>query len=101
MNPPTFLAGHPSHGSRAKVGGGRGIRTPDTLSGTTVFKTVAINHSAIPPQVGLFRSYQMAPIYFFSSRLPFPDDRLPGHERAQHVRNHHGTVGLLVVLENR
>ena len=31
------------------VGGGRGIRTPDTLSGTTVFKTAAINHSAIPP----------------------------------------------------
>src|SRR4029450_4246726 len=33
-----------------KTGGGRGIRTPDTLSGTTVFKTAAINHSAIPPQ---------------------------------------------------
>jgi hypothetical protein len=30
-------------------GGGRGIRTPDTLSGTAVFKTAAINHSAIPP----------------------------------------------------
>ena len=37
----------------AKVGGGRGIRTPDTLSGTTVFKTAAINRSAIPPQLGL------------------------------------------------
>ena len=32
------------------IGGGRGIRTPDTLSGTTVFKTAAINRSAIPPR---------------------------------------------------
>ena len=31
-------------------GGGRGIRTPGTLSGTAVFKTVAFNHSAIPPR---------------------------------------------------
>ena len=31
-------------------GGGRGgIRTPDTLSGTPVFKTGAINHSATLP----------------------------------------------------
>src|SRR6266487_2175028 len=33
----------------AKVGGGRGIRTPGTLPGTVVFKTTAIDHSAIPP----------------------------------------------------
>ena len=32
-----------------KNGGGRGIRTPGTLSSTTVFKTGAFNHSAIPP----------------------------------------------------
>jgi hypothetical protein len=32
------------------VDGGRGgIRTPDTLSGTPVFKTGAINHSATLP----------------------------------------------------
>ena len=31
------------------VGGGRGIRTPGTVSGTVVFKTTAIDHSAIPP----------------------------------------------------
>jgi hypothetical protein len=32
------------------LGGGRGgIRTPDTLSGTPVFKTGAINHSATLP----------------------------------------------------
>ena len=33
------------------VGGGeRGIRTPDTLSGTAVFKTAAIDHSATSPR---------------------------------------------------
>jgi hypothetical protein len=31
-------------------GGSGGIRTPDTLSGTPVFKTGAINHSATLPQ---------------------------------------------------
>ena len=30
-------------------GGGSGIRTHETLAGLTVFKTVAIDHSAIPP----------------------------------------------------
>ena len=36
--------------TRAKAdGGGRGIRTPGTLPGTVVFKTTAIDHSAIPP----------------------------------------------------
>jgi hypothetical protein len=33
-----------------KVGGGRGIRTPGTLSSTTVFKTAGFNHSPIPPR---------------------------------------------------
>src|SRR4030095_14311731 len=31
--------------------GGRGIRTPGTVSRSTVFKTAAFNHSAIPPVV--------------------------------------------------
>jgi hypothetical protein len=30
-------------------GGGGGIRTPETLSRLTVFKTAAFNHSATPP----------------------------------------------------
>jgi hypothetical protein len=30
-------------------GGGRGIRTPDTLSGIAVFKTACFNRSHIPP----------------------------------------------------
>jgi hypothetical protein len=36
------------------AGGGRGIRTPGTLSGTAVFKTARFNHSRIPP--GLLNS---------------------------------------------
>ena len=35
---------------QGKSGGGRGIRTPGTVSRTAVFKTAAFNHSAIPPQ---------------------------------------------------
>ena len=38
-------------GRRAgKNGGGRGIRTPDTLSGIAVFKTACFNRSHIPPR---------------------------------------------------
>jgi hypothetical protein len=32
--------------------GGIWIRTPGTLSGTTVFKTAGFNRSPIPPRVG-------------------------------------------------
>ena len=35
------------------AGGGRGIRTPGTLSGTAVFKTARFNHSRIPPRRAL------------------------------------------------
>ena len=31
-------------------GGGRGIRTPGTVTRSVVFKTTAIDHSAIPPR---------------------------------------------------
>ena len=34
---------------RVVNGGGRGIRTPVTRKGKAVFKTAAINRSAIPP----------------------------------------------------
>ena len=34
----------------AKDGGERGIRTPGTLTGSVVFKTTAIDHSAISPR---------------------------------------------------
>jgi hypothetical protein len=33
-----------------ETGGGRGIRTPGTLSGTAVFKTACFNRSHIPPR---------------------------------------------------
>ncbi len=36
--------------SDARRGGERGIRTPGTLPGSVVFKTTAIDHSAIPPR---------------------------------------------------
>ena len=37
-------------GLRQKIyGGGRGIRTPGTISRTSVFKTDCFNHSHIPP----------------------------------------------------
>ena len=39
--------------SAQKAGGGRGIRTPGTVSRTVVFKTTAIDHSAIPPFITL------------------------------------------------
>ena len=35
-----------------KSGGERGIRTPGTVSGSVVFKTTAIDHSAISPRFG-------------------------------------------------
>ena len=35
---------------RVQGGGGTGIRTQETLSRPTVFKTAAFNHSAIPPR---------------------------------------------------
>ncbi len=50
----------------AGFGGGRGIRTPETLTGLTVFKTAAFNHSAIPP---LFR---LAAIQGFRKSNPVP-----------------------------
>jgi hypothetical protein len=37
-----------SAGARGKYGGG-GIRTPETLSGLTVFKTAGFNRSPTPP----------------------------------------------------
>ena len=36
--------------SMALNGGGRGIRTPVTLSGKAVFKTACFNRSHIPPR---------------------------------------------------
>ena len=51
-----FLVPCKSRLRRAKEGGGgRGIRTPGSLSTSVVFKTTAIDHSAIPPRRELRR----------------------------------------------
>jgi hypothetical protein len=46
-------------------GGGRGIRTPGTVSRTVVFKTTAIDHSAIPPTPNfhIFRAISPISVY--------------------------------------
>ena len=36
--------------SENKVGGGRGIRTPDDREAITDFKSAGFNHSPIPPE---------------------------------------------------
>jgi hypothetical protein len=38
------------YGLRENDGGGSGIRTHGSLAGTTVFKTVTIDRSDIPPR---------------------------------------------------
>ena len=40
---------HVSGSDKNRTGGGGGIRTPETLSGLTVFKTAGFNHSPTPP----------------------------------------------------
>ena len=45
--------GRPIAGSRQESGGQSGIRTHGELSPTAVFKTAALNHSAICPGMGL------------------------------------------------
>ena len=54
-------------------GGGRGIRTPETLASLAVFKTAAFNHSAIPPRtfslaVNRLESHPLATAIFLPQR---------------------------------
>ena len=51
-----FLGTNPR--PRASSGGGGGIRTPGALSGTVVFKTTALNHSATPPKGKVYPDYR-------------------------------------------
>ena len=44
----------PTISQKVKIGGGGGIRTHGAISDTTVFKTVALDHSATPPCNRLF-----------------------------------------------
>ncbi len=50
-------------------GGGRGIRTPVTLSGKAVFKTACFNRSHIPPREQLVCSHHCTMTVRFS--VPF------------------------------
>jgi hypothetical protein len=43
------------------AGGGGGIRTHETLSGLTVFKTAGFNHSPTPP--GSFEFNRLGPLF--------------------------------------
>src|SRR5712691_2465365 len=57
--------GFPPHGGTPSLllrlrGGGRGIRTPGTLSGTAVFKTARFDRSRIPPRQ---TSGDFSPVY--------------------------------------
>src|SRR4051812_24633470 len=46
--------------SDGRTGGERGIRTPGTLPGSVVFKTTAIDHSAISPRRQLSHTQKTA-----------------------------------------
>src|SRR5262245_59639504 len=66
----------------SKDGGERGIRTPGPVSEPTVFKTAALNHSAISPRERVCTRTHLL-------NLVCPDHRHAVHERPQGVRNHH------------
>ncbi len=64
---------------QAISGGGGGIRTPETPEGLTVFKTVAINHSATPPRATCPQDTG------FPSSVPV--SRMPGLDCAREIRD--------------
>ena len=70
---------------------------PRARSEPTVFKTAALNHSAISPCEQRVRTHELAnPL-----NLACLDHRCAVHEWTERIRNHHGPVGLLIVLEHR
>ena len=56
------------HLLQLRYGGGRGIRTPGGLAPTLVFKTRAINHSAIPPDKAAVSGPARRPSYTLRAR---------------------------------
>ena len=61
-------------GGETSVKGGSGeIRTHDTLPGTTVFKTVAFNHSATLPPFTEDHDYKLSLINFLNASPPLYD----------------------------
>lgn len=69
-NAPTH---HLSFRIHHSFGGQRGIRTPDTLSRTIVFETIAFNHSAICPSKHFTTSDK--PCHLFSKLRPIHNPR--------------------------
>jgi hypothetical protein len=74
-----------------RIGGGGGIRTHGTLSRTTVFKTVAIDHSATPPQGLLVRRRSAPGGGFGQASVMWRSLRLRRQEWISFRRNGHGT----------
>jgi hypothetical protein len=83
------------------VGGGRGIRTPGTVSGPTVFKTAAIDHSAIPPRRGWRSHSSSGPAVSDYRHLQRAADatRAPRRPRfsgiARHLHTNHAIASVL------
>ena len=53
---------------RAKAGGEEGIRTPGSLSTSTVFKTAALNHSATSPHWAFLTGQSLRQAFKFTTR---------------------------------
>ncbi len=84
--------------SASEIGGERGIRTPGTLSDSTVFKTAALNHSAISPACGSALHYAQSPRWNLNL---LPRDHLDAiHKGTQRPRHNDRAVLLLIILEN-
>src|SRR5262245_17246741 len=113
---------------RAKAGGGRGIRTPATVSRRAVFKTACFNHSHIPPTHLLLNAYCLMLIGWANANgllgywllalaigywlwllaieasafreQTSPSDHIRADVRSQGLGDHHRAVALLAILEN-
>ena len=78
----------PPRRAKAKFGGGRGIRTPGTLPGSVVFKTTAIDHSAIPPRRNTRRNSRNSGARSFTPECPTRSPRLWAKSREVPVGQH-------------
>src|SRR5579864_6654344 len=76
-----------AEGPAPSDGGGRGIRTPGTVSRTVVFKTTRFNRSRIPPRLSTTPSL----VYLFGSLRQRPDFKLVFQKQQEKCRRitHH------------
>src|SRR5882762_1716488 len=79
-------------------GGGRGIRTPGTLSGTAVFKTACFNRSHIPPQSILSVRERQAGVAAVAPRSP---DGVPPGDIPRAVAGHRILIGQFIRNKRR